>query len=151
MKRIMLVVALAAMLVASATPVLAEDFDVEDLVDGDGFFIGDGFFFIPVDDLDDLDEEDFFAGNANQGFEIEEAESGDAEPEFVVENTGDSSNICVGGVQSTNTGNVQNIQGVNQEFVDESDDIEFEGSSIVISPEAEVACEQTIEQAAVAL
>ncbi len=151
MKRVLLVVALTAMLVASATPVLAEDFDVEDLVDGDGFFIGDGFFFIPVNDLDDLDEEDFFAGNANQGFEIEEAESGDAEPEFTVENTGDSSNICVGGVQSTNTGNVQNIQGVNQEFVDESDDIEFEGSSIEISPEAEVACEQTIEQAAVAL
>ncbi len=151
MKRVLLVVALAAMLVASAAPVLAQDFDVEDLVDGDGFFRGDGFFFIPVADLDDdLDEEDFFAGNAAQGFEIEEAESGDAEPEFVVENTGDSSNICVGGVQSTNTGNVQNIQGVNQEFVEESDDIEFEGASIVISPEAEVACEQTIEQAAAA-
>ncbi len=83
-------------------------------------------------------------------FEIEEAESGDAEPEFVVENTGDSSNICVGGVQSVNTGNVQNIQGVNQYGVEESDDIEFEGASIVISPEFELACEQTIEQAAAA-
>jgi hypothetical protein len=83
-------------------------------------------------------------------FEIEEAESGDAEPEFTVENTGDSSNICVGGVQSTNTGNVQNIQGVNQYAIPESDDIEFEGSSIVISPEAEIACEQTISQSAAA-
>ncbi len=85
-----------------------------------------------------------------QEFEIEEAESGDAEPEFVVENTGSSSNICVGGVQSTNTGNVQNIQGVNQFGVEESDDLEFEGGFIEINPEAEVACEQTIQQAAAA-
>ncbi len=83
-------------------------------------------------------------------FEIEEAESGDAEPEFTVENAGDSSNVCVGGLQQTNTGNVQNIQGVNQYAVEESDDIELTGSSIVISPEAAVACEQTIEQAAAA-
>ena len=85
-----------------------------------------------------------------QEFEIEEAESGDAEPELTVENTGDSSNICVGALQSVNTGNVQNIQGVNQYNVEESDDIEFEGSSITISPEAEIACEQTIQQAAAA-
>ncbi len=83
-------------------------------------------------------------------FEIEEAESGDAEPEFVVENTGDSSNICVGGVQSTNTGNVQNVQGVNQFDVEESDDLEFEGGTITVEPEAELACEQTIQQAAAA-
>ena len=86
-----------------------------------------------------------------QEFEIEEAESGDAEPEFTVENTGDSSNICVGALQQTNTGNVQNVQGVNQYAVEESDDIEFEGSSITIEPEAEIACEQTIEQAAAAV
>ncbi len=85
-----------------------------------------------------------------QEFEIEEAESGDAEPEFVVENTGDSSNICVGGVQSVNTGNVQNIQAVNQYGVEESDDIEFEGATITIEPELELACEQTIQQAAAA-
>ncbi len=83
-------------------------------------------------------------------FEIEEAESGDAEPEFTVENAGDSSNICVGGLQSTNTGNVQNVQGVNQYAVEESDDIEFEGAAITIEPAAEIACEQTIEQAAAA-
>ncbi len=85
-----------------------------------------------------------------QEFELEEAESADAEPEFTVENAGSSSNVCVGGLQQTNTGNVQNIQGVNQYGVEESDDIEFEGSTITISPEAEVACEQTIEQAAAA-
>ena len=150
MKRVLLVVALAAMLVASAAPVLAQDFDVEDLVDEDGFFIGDGFFFIPVDDLDDLDEEDFFTGNANQGFEIEEAESGDAEPEVAVANKGDSSNICAALLQQANTGNVQNVQGVNQYDVKESDDIEFEGSNITISPELAAACEQTIQQAAAA-
>ncbi len=85
-----------------------------------------------------------------QEFELEEAESGDAEPELTVENTGDSSNICVGALQQTNTGNVQNIQGVNQYAVKETDDIELTGANITISPEAEVACEQTIEQAAAA-
>ncbi len=42
-------------------------------------------------------------------FEIEEAESGDAEPEIEVANKGDSVNQCVAILQSTNTGNVQNI------------------------------------------
>ena len=62
-----------------------------------------------------------------QEFELEEADSGDVEPEFAVENSGNSSNICVGGVQQSNSGNVQNIQGVNQDRVVESDDLEFEG------------------------
>ncbi len=83
-------------------------------------------------------------------FEIEEAESGDAEPEVAVANKGDSSNICAALLQQTNTGNVQNIQGVNQYGVKESDDIEFEGSNITISPELAAACEQTIQQAAAA-
>ncbi len=85
-----------------------------------------------------------------QGIGIGEAESGDAEPELTVENTGDSSNICVGALQQTNTGNVQNAQGVNQYAVEESDDIELTGANITIEPAAAVECEQTIQQAAAA-
>ena len=82
--------------------------------------------------------------------EIEEAESGDAEPEVAVANKGDSVNQCAAILQAAQTGNVQNIQTVQQYAVKESDDIEFEGSSITISPELEQACEQTIQQAAAA-
>ncbi len=89
-------------------------------------------------------------GQVVEEFEIEEAESGDAEPEVAVANKGDSVNQCVALLQQTNTGNVQNIQGVNQYDVKESDDIEFEGAGITISPELEEACEQTIQQAAAA-
>ena len=96
------------------------------------------------------DVEPIFVGPAIQEFEIEEAESGDAAPSLEVSNTGDSVNQCVGALQSANTGNVQNIQGVNQVGGEESDDIEFEGSSITISPELELACDQTIQQAAAA-
>ena len=83
----------------------------------------------------------------SQEFEIEEAESGDAEPELVIENTGNSSNLTFGGLQSSNTGNVQNIQGVNQFGVEESDDIELEGSSIVQGGELELGSDQSIQQA----
>ncbi len=89
-------------------------------------------------------------GQVVEEFEIEEAESGDAEPEIAVTNKGDSVNQCVAILQSTNTGNVQNIQGVNQYQVKESDDIELEGGGITISPELAQECEQIIQQAAAA-
>ncbi len=82
--------------------------------------------------------------------EIEEAESGDAEPEVAVANKGDSSNVCAALLQQTNPGNVQNIQNVNQYDVKESDDIELAGSNITISPELAAECQQTIQQAAAA-
>ncbi len=85
-----------------------------------------------------------------QEFEQEEAESGDAEPEVAVANKGDSASVCAALLQTAQTGNVQNTQGVNQYGVEESDDIEFEGSNITISPELAAACEQTIQQAAAA-
>jgi LPXTG-motif cell wall-anchored protein len=83
-------------------------------------------------------------------FEIEEAESGGAAPELTVENAGDNVNLCAAVLQAAQTGNVQNIQAVQQYGVEESDDIEFSGSGITISPELEQACEQSIQQAAAA-
>ena len=89
-------------------------------------------------------------GQVVEEFEIEEAESGDVEPSAEIANKGDSVNQCVGLLQQANSGNVQNIQGVNQYAVKESDDIELTGSNITISPEAALECEQKIEQAAAA-
>ncbi len=82
-----------------------------------------------------------------QEFELEEAHSGDAEPSTSVSNAGDSTNLTATPLQS-NTGNVQNAQGVNQCAVGESGDIELSGSSLEMSPGLEAASEQAIEQAA---
>jgi LPXTG-motif cell wall-anchored protein len=85
-----------------------------------------------------------------QGIGVGESESGDVEPELSIANKGDNASLCTAVLQTAQTGNVQNAQGVNQYAVRESDEIEFEGSNITISPELAAACEQTIEQAAAA-
>ena len=84
-----------------------------------------------------------------QEFSEEDVESGDVEPSVEISNKGDNVNMCPTVLQSANTGNVQNEQGVTQ-YQDEVDDIEFEGSNIEITPEAEAECVQRIEQAAAA-
>ena len=84
-----------------------------------------------------------------QEFSEEDVESGDVEPSVEISNKGDNVNLCPTVLQSANTGNVQNEQGVTQ-YQDEVDDIEFEGSNITFETEAEGECVQTIEQAAAA-
>ena len=85
----------------------------------------------------------------SQEFEQEDVESGDVEPTVEISNTGNNANICGTILQSANSGNVQNEQGVVQ-YQDEVDDIEFEGSNITIASESAGECTQTIEQAAAA-
>ncbi len=85
----------------------------------------------------------------SQGFEEEDVESGDVEPSVGIANKGDNVNLCAAILQSANTGNVQNEQGVSQ-YLAYADDLEFEGSSIEITPEAAQECEQVIRQAAAA-
>ncbi len=122
----------AAMLAMTlmTTPAMAQPFDCV-LVDDDEFVCFDG----------------IIAGDADQEFEIEEAESGDAEPSIEISNEGDSVNFSGAFLQDTNTGNVQNIQSVNQSGVGESDDIELEGSSINLGSDLEFGSDQTIRQA----
>ncbi len=84
-----------------------------------------------------------------QEFSEEDVESGDVEPTVDISNTGDNVNLCAALLQSANTGNVQNEQGVSQ-YLAYADDIEFEGSSIEITPELAQECEQVIEQAVAA-
>ncbi len=85
-----------------------------------------------------------------QEFSEADVESGDVEPAVDISNKGDQVNLCAAILQSANTGNVQNEQGVSQYQVPEVDDIEFEGSTIEITPEAVNECTQVIEQAAAA-
>ncbi len=85
----------------------------------------------------------------NQGFEEEDVESGDVEPSVDIRNAGDNANLCLPILQAANSGNIQNQQGVSQ-YLAYADDIEFEGSSIEITPELVQECNQVIEQAAAA-
>ncbi len=85
----------------------------------------------------------------SQGFSQEDVESGDVEPTVEISNKGNNVNICGTILQSANSGNVQNEQGVVQ-YETEVDDIEFEGSTITFEVAAEGECVQTIEQAAAA-
>ena len=84
-----------------------------------------------------------------QGFSQEDVESGGVEPTVEISNSGNNANICPTVLQSANSGNVQNEQGVAQ-YQDEVDDIEFEGSNITFEVAAEGSCTQTIQQAAAA-
>ncbi len=85
----------------------------------------------------------------SQGFSEEDVESGDVEPTVEISNAGNNVNLCPTVLQSANSGNVQNEQGVTQ-YQTEVDDIEFEGSTITFEVSAEGECTQTIEQAAAA-
>ena len=84
-----------------------------------------------------------------QGFGLEDVESGDVEPAVEVTNSGNNANLCPTVLQSSNSGNVQNAQGVVQ-YKSESDDIGAGGSSITMGAESAGECTQTIQQAAAA-
>src|SRR5919112_146330 len=105
-------VVMAAMVVALATPTLANHRDVfdddEDCFEVDGFLICDedrNFF---DGDRFDLDG---FGGDFAQETE-QDAESGDVDQSFDVSQTGDNSNQCVSTQGVANTGNPQNSLGV---------------------------------------
>ncbi len=85
----------------------------------------------------------------SQGFSEEDVESGDVEPVVEITNSGNNVSMCPTVLQSANSGNVQNEQGVVQYQVG-VDDIEFEGSTITFEVAAEGECTTTIEQAAAA-
>src|SRR5918994_7871133 len=150
-------VVMAAMVVALATPTLANHRDVFD--DDEGCFEVDGFLICDEDrDFFDDDEDcfevdgflicdedrDFFGGDRFDldGFggdfaqETEQdAESGDVDQSFDVSQTGDNSNQCVSTQGVANTGNAQNVIDLTQ--VDgEADDFDFDevDSSIEVSP-----------------
>ena len=84
-----------------------------------------------------------------QEFSQDDVESGGVSPAVGITNSGNNANICPTVLQSANSGNVQNEQGVVQ-YEDEVDDIGFGGSSITMGAESAGECTTTIEQAAAA-
>ncbi len=118
---------------------LEEGITLEDLLDEDSavFFDNDSLFGVGT------------SPTVGQEFEQEDVESGDVEPVVEISNAGDNANLAPTVLQSANSGNVQNAQGIVQ-YQSGADDIEFEGSSIEISPSVESDVTQTIEQAAAA-
>jgi hypothetical protein len=136
MRRILVVLSLVAMLGLAAVPAVAQDFEDEDF-EGGFFVVGN----------DDFVDDGFVVGPFGQEFEQEDVESGDVEPVVDISNAGDNANLAPTVLQSANSGNVQNAQGVVQ-YQSEADDIEFEGSSIEIASELESDTTQTIQQSA---
>ncbi len=79
----------------------------------------------------------------------QEAESGDVQLGFSVENTGDYANQCTPAVQFGNTGNFNNAP-VFQQFRSEADDFEPGGIEFVVEPSIEAECNSTIQQSSAA-
>src|ERR671932_403817 len=83
----------------------------------------------------------------SQEFSERRISSGAASPSVGVSNTGNNVNACPTTQQVVNTGNVANEQGVTQYFTT-TDDIDFSGSEISITPSVTATCDQTLNQAA---
>jgi hypothetical protein len=71
--------------------------------------------------------------------------SGTAAPKTGISNKGSNVNLCAAVLQSAQTGNVANQQGVTQ-YGSDVDNIEFEGSTITVTPDLVNECTQTIQQ-----
>ena len=84
-----------------------------------------------------------------QGFSERRITSGKASPSVGISNKGTNVNQCITSMQSVQTGNVANTQGVVQ-YKGTVDDVDIEGSAILESPSESVNCTQLIEQAAAA-
>ncbi len=82
-----------------------------------------------------------------QGFEQEDVESGGVASKLTVKGSGSNVNQCAVVMQSGQSGNVQNAQGVVQ-YKGKVDDVEVEGSAILLEPSGAVDCDQLIRQAA---
>ena len=75
--------------------------------------------------------------------------SGAASPKTTISNTGNNVNLCNAIMQTAQTGNIANEQGVTQ-YRTFTDNIDFEGSTITVTPDLVNQCTQTLQQAAAA-
>ena len=137
MRRVLLGLSLAAMLVTFAVPVIAQiEFDDDDFDGEDNFFTSGG---------NDFNE----GGGVSFDLGDTENESGDIETENSFSIEGNNNNACLGQLQFGQTGNFTNQQGALQ-YASDADDLEFEGGEISFAPENETACEQAVQQSAAA-
>ena len=75
--------------------------------------------------------------------------SGTATPKVAISNKGNNVNLCAQLQQAVNTGQVLNEQGVTQ-YLTKTDDIDFTGSEIGLTPSETAECTQQLSQAAAA-
>ena len=75
--------------------------------------------------------------------------SGTATPKVAISNKGNNVNLCAQLQQAVNTGQVLNEQGVVQ-YLTKTDDIDFTGSEIGLTPSETAECTQQLSQAAAA-
>jgi hypothetical protein len=146
MKKLMLLAAMLALAtVVAVVPALAQQNDLFDDRFRDRFgedFLNDPFF--------DRFFDDDAADSAGVNLSTEqEAESGDVQLGFSVENTGDYANQCTPAVQFGNTGNFNNAP-VFQQYNSTSDDFEPGGIVFSVAPEMAVDCSSTIQQSSAA-
>ena len=142
-------VVMAAMVVALATPTLANHRDVFD--DDEGCFEVDGFLICDEDrDFFDGDRFDLdgFGGDFAQETE-QDAESGDVDQSFDVSQTGDNSNQCVSTQGVANTGNTQTVGSFDLLGGDFDDfDIDDSGADIDVGGTNTTDCTSEVNQAA---
>lgn len=110
MKKLVLLGAIVAMMVAAAAPALAQ---------------------------------------VGQEFSERRDTSGSAAPSVGISNKGNNANLCPTLQQAAQTGQVLNEQGVAQ-YITKSDDLDFVGSQIGLTPAETAECTQQIQQAAAA-
>ena len=140
MRRVVRVWALAALMAAITTgvvavPAMALDFDFDDNDLNRGVFFGN--------DNDDLN--DIFGNEVEQ-----ESESGDVSIGFDVSNTGRYASQCTPASQFGNTGNFQNGSSFVQGPGSELDDFEPGGIEVSFGGSQEVSCSNTIQQSSAA-
>ncbi len=143
MRRVMRVWALAALMAAITTvvvavPAMALDFDFDD---------ND----IRINDLNDIFDNDNDDLNDIFGNEVEqESESGDVSIGFDVSNTGRYASQCTPATQFGNTGNFQNGSSFVQGPGSELDDFEPGGIEVSFGGSQDVSCSNTIQQSSAA-
>ena len=84
-----------------------------------------------------------------QEFSESRNKSGAASPSTKIANTGNNANLCPTLQQAVQTGQVLNEQGVVQ-YLSKTDDLDFVGSQIGLTPEETAQCVQQISQSAAA-
>src|ERR687898_696023 len=142
-------VVMAAMVVALATPTLANHRDVfdddEDCFEVDGLLICD-------EDRDFFDGDRFDLDGIGGDFAQEteqDAESGDVDQSFDVSQTGDNSNQCVSTQGVANTGNTQTVGSFDLLGGDFDDfDIDDSGADIDVGGTNTTDCTSEVNQAA---
>jgi hypothetical protein len=130
MKKLVMLAAMLALVVALAVPAIAQ---------------------VRHDNNDNFFRFDNFNGN-NGGVSQEianENESGDVSLNFSVQSSGNNSNQCVTPLQFGNTGSNQNAQGFLQ-YNSTADDLSGEGGDFIFAPSLSASCDQAVQQSSAA-